>query len=191
MIFQQTTLPGTYLIDLEYREDDRGFFARCFCEKEFSAKGLNTRWVQINNSLSKQVGTLRGLHFQQPPHDEIKLVRCLRGAIWDVVVDLRPDSPTFGKWFGATLSDENRTMIYVPQGCAHGFMSLKPDSEILYLVSHFYTPDAEKILLWNDPDLAIDWPMTPTVMSDKDRQGVRLGRLMPPGLMSQSKGRPC
>lgn len=168
MNFQETFLEGNYLIHLEKSEDERGFFARCFCEKEFFKKGLNTIWLQINNSMSKNIGTLRGLHLQKAPHAEVKLIRCLKGKVWDVVVDLRKESKTFGKWFGATLSDENRTMMYIPKGFAHGFISLKPDSEILYLVSSFYTPQSEKTLLWNDPDVAISWPLQPSIISDKD-----------------------
>jgi dTDP-4-dehydrorhamnose 3,5-epimerase len=171
MKFSPTPLFGSYLIDLEPRGDERGFFARYFCEQEFAANGLNTRWVQINNSLSTESGTLRGLHFQRPPHAEVKLVRCLKGAIWDVIVDLREDSETYGQWFGAELSASNRTMMYVPEGFAHGFVSLLPDSEILYLVSEFYTPEAEGTLLWNDPVVGIKWPITPVVISDKDANG--------------------
>lgn len=174
MIFKETKLKGNFLIDLEPRVDERGFFARYFCEREFSEQGLNTQWVQINNSLSREFGTLRGLHFQRSPHSEVKLVRCLRGAIWDVVVDLRQDSETFGKWFGATLSDENRTMMYVPKGFAHGFISLEPNSEILYLVSDFYAPEFEGTLVWNDPDVGIQWPIAPQIISDKDRIGMNL-----------------
>ena len=174
MKFKETSLPGNYLIDLDLREDERGFFARYFCEKEFSNAGLNTRWLQINNSMSCDVGTMRGLHFQRPPHAEVKLVRCLRGAIWDVVVDLREASETFGKWFGATLSDQNRTMMYVPKGFAHGFISLEPDTEILYLVSEFYAPESEGTLIWNDPDVGIKWPILPQIISEKDLNGAPL-----------------
>jgi dTDP-4-dehydrorhamnose 3,5-epimerase len=179
MIFKETNLKGNYLIDLELKEDERGFFARYFCEKEFSLQGLNTKWVQINNSLSKEVGTLRGLHYQREPNAEVKLVRCLKGAIWDVVVDLRKSSETFGKWFGSKLSDENRTMMYVPKGFAHGFTSLEPNIEILYLVSDYYTPDTEGTLLWNDPKIGIDWPTVPQVISDKDAKGDTLDKIIP------------
>jgi len=168
MNFQETFLEGNYLIHLEKSEDERGFFARYFCEKEFFKKGLNTTWLQINNSMSKNIGTLRGLHLQKAPHAEVKLIRCLKGKVWDIVVDLRKESKTFGKWLGATLSDENRTMMYVPKGFAHGFVSLEPNSEILYLVSNFYTPQSEETLLWNDPDVAISWPLQPSIISDKD-----------------------
>lgn len=159
------------MIDLDLREDERGFFARYFCEKEFSKAGLNTRWVQINNSMSHDVGTLRGLHFQHPPNAEVKLVRCIRGSIWDVVVDLRKDSATYGNWYGATLSEKNRTMMYVPKGLAHGFVTIEPNSEIIYLVSDFYAPDSEGTLIWNDPDVGIQWPIKPDVISEKDLQG--------------------
>ena len=184
MKFKETPLQGNYLIDLELRGDERGFFARYFCESEFSEKGLNTRWVQINNSMSRDVGTLRGLHFQRTPHAEVKLVRCLHGSIWDVVVDLRQDSKTYGHWFGATLTDKNRTMMYVPKGFAHGFISLEPDAEILYLVSDFYAPDHEETLLWNDSDVAIEWPIAASIISDKDTQGALLSDIQPLALKS-------
>jgi dTDP-4-dehydrorhamnose 3,5-epimerase len=174
MNFQETLLEGNYLIHLEKYEDERGFFARYFCEKEFFKKGLNTIWLQINNSMSKNIGTLRGLHLQKAPHAEVKLIRCLKGKVWDIVVDLRKESKTFGKWFGAILSDENRTMMYVPKGFAHGFVTLEPNSEILYLVSNFYTPQSEETLLWNDPDVAISWPLQPSIISDKDNNAKSL-----------------
>lgn len=182
MKFEQTSLKGNFLINLEKKEDDRGFFARYFCEKEFSEHGLNTKWVQINNSESKQIGTLRGLHYQREPRAEVKLVRCLKGAIWDVVVDLRNKSATYGKWFGKKLSDENRTMMYVPKGFAHGFISLEPNTEILYLVSDFYAPELESDLIWNDPNVAINWPIQPTVISDKDRVANTFEKIKPVNL---------
>ena len=179
MKFEPTTIKDNLLINLEKNEDERGFFARYFCEKEFSEKGLNAHWVQINNSASKEVGTLRGLHYQREPNAEVKLVRCLKGAVWDVVVDLRDGSKTFGKWFGAKLSDENRTMMYVPKGFAHGFISLEPNSEILYLVSDFYAADSEGTLFWNDQIVGIDWPIMPKVISDKDTKGNNLDKIIP------------
>lgn len=179
MKFESTNLKDNFLINLEKKEDDRGFFARYFCEKEFLQKGLNTRWVQINNSLSKDEGTLRGLHYQREPNAEVKLVRCLKGKIWDVVVDLREGSETFGKWFGTELSEYNRTMMYVPKGFAHGFISLQPNSEILYLVSNFYAPDAEGILIWNDEKVGIEWPIKPQVISEKDTKGEVLKKIIP------------
>lgn len=170
MIFNKTNLEGNYVINLDLKEDSRGFFARYFCKNEFFNMGLNTSWVQINNSLSKETATIRGLHYQKEPSAEVKLVRCLKGSIWDVVVDLRKESKTFGKWFGEKLSDINRSMMYVPKGFAHGFISLEPNTEILYLVSDFYDPEAEETLIWNDEDINIDWPIQPKVISEKDRK---------------------
>jgi dTDP-4-dehydrorhamnose 3,5-epimerase len=179
MKFTETPLPGGYLIDLEPHTDDRGFFSRYFCEKEFGNYSLNIRWVQINDSLCKETGTLRGVHFQYPPYTETKLIRCIRGAIWDVIVDIRAGSSTYGKWFGAELNDNNRTMMYVPEGFAHGFISLKPDSEIIYLVSKFYSQGKEQSILWSDPSIAIQWPLTPKVISSKDAQAPKLSEIAP------------
>jgi len=169
MIFTETPLRGAYLIDLEKRGDDRGFFARAFCEKEFGALGLATRFVQANDSLSAQRGTLRGMHYQLPPKAETKLVRCIRGALWDVVLDLRPKSPTFGQSFGAELTAENRRMMYVPKGFAHGFVTLVDGTEAFYFVDEFYAPDLERGVRWNDPRFDVHWPIPPDVVSDKDR----------------------
>ncbi len=179
MIFEKTALKNNYLIKLETKEDQRGIFGRFYCEKEFSEQGLNTHWVQINTSTNKKIGTFRGLHYQRQPNAEIKLVRCLKGSIWDVVVDLRENSETFGKWFGAKLSDKNYTMMYVPKGFAHGFVSLENQTEILYLVSDFYTPNVEDALIWNDPDVAIKWPIKPKIVSDKDKSARLLKEIMP------------
>lgn len=179
MIFKETPLHGAYLIELERREDDRGFFARSFCSQEFSAIGLNTDWEQINCSFTNAAGTLRGLHFQYPPHAEVKVVRCIRGSIWDAIVDLRPSSKTYGCWFGVELSQDNRTMMYVPQGFAHGFISLKDESEIMYLVSHSYSQTHEAGLLWNDADVSIAWPITPTLISEKDKKNLPFNELKP------------
>lgn len=169
MIFTETPLAGAYLIDLEKRGDDRGFFARVFCEKEFSAHGLATGFVQVNNSLSAEKGTLRGMHYQLPPKAETKLVRCVRGALLDVILDLRKGSPTFGRSYAAELSAENRRMLYVPKGFAHGFVTLEPDTEAFYFADEFYAPEAERGVRWNDPKFNIQWPQAPTVISDKDR----------------------
>ncbi len=141
MKFHETPLQGAYTIELEKRGDDRGFFARFFCEKEFGAAGLETRFVQINNSLTATKGTLRGLHYQLPPAAEVKVVRAIKGALWDVIVDLRAGSPTYLKWFGAELSEDNRLMMYVPRGFGHGFVTLTDNVEALYLVSAFYAPE--------------------------------------------------
>jgi dTDP-4-dehydrorhamnose 3,5-epimerase len=169
MIFTESPIPGAFLIDLEKRGDERGFFARVFCEKEFAAHGLVTHFVQVNNSLSATRGTLRGMHYQLPPKAETKLVRCVRGALWDAIVDLRPGSPTFGKSFGTELSAENRRMLYVPKGFAHGFVTLSDATEALYFVDEFYGPEQERIARWNDPRYGIPWPIAPVVLSDKDR----------------------
>jgi dTDP-4-dehydrorhamnose 3,5-epimerase len=168
MRFTPTSLSGGYLIDLDKREDERGFFARFFCEREFGEAGLETRFVQINNSLSRDRGTLRGMHYQLDPSSEVKVVRALRGALWDAILDLRPQSPTFGRSFGAELTAENRRMMYVPRGFAHGFLTLEPDTEALYLVSAYYDPGRERGVRWNDPLFAISWPEEPLVISDKD-----------------------
>jgi dTDP-4-dehydrorhamnose 3,5-epimerase len=169
MIFTPIFLSGAFVIELDKHEDKRGFFARFFCKREFSAHGLETRWVQINNSFNQKKGTMRGLHFQRPPRSEAKVVRCLRGSIWDVIVDLRKGSPSFGNWFGAELNEDNRSMIYVPRGFAHGFISITDGSEILYLTSEYYSPEYEETLRWDDPLHKIEWPATPKIISEKDR----------------------
>ena len=170
MKFTSLPLSGAYLIDLEKRGDDRGFFGRFFCETEFAQHGLLDRFVQINNSLTAKNGTLRGMHYQLPPAAEVKVVRCIHGALYDVILDLRPHSKSFGQSFGAELTAENRTMMYVPQGFAHGFLTLQPDTEALYLVSAAYAPDAERGIRFDDPKFSIRWPVTPSELSDKDRK---------------------
>ena len=169
MKFIQTPLPGAYLIELEKRGDDRGFFARFFCQKEYAQQGLKQNIAQINNSLSAQKGTLRGLHYQLPPHAEVKVVRCIRGALYDAILDLRRDSPAFGQWYAAELTAENRRMLYVPEGCAHGFMTLAENTEALYLVTAFYAPERERCVRWDDPKFGVRWPLAPVVISEKDR----------------------
>lgn len=168
MLFHEVGLPGACIIELEKRGDDRGFFARMFCPREFQQAGLIAKFVQVNNSLSAEAGTLRGLHYQLAPHAETKVVRCVRGALWDCILDLRPDSPAFGRWYGAELSAENRRMMYVPKGFAHGFLTLSKDAEAIYLVDEFYHPQSERIVRWNDARFAIQWPQTPASLSDKD-----------------------
>lgn len=168
MIFNQTPLVGAYTIELEKRGDDRGFFARMFCQKEFGEHGLETNFVQMNNSLSTKAGVLRGMHYQLPPNGEVKVVRCVRGALYDFIADIRPDSPTFGKWFGAELSAENRTMMYVPRGFAHGFLTLTDDTEAVYLVSDFYSPEDERGVRYDDPALNVQLPGPVTEISPKD-----------------------
>lgn len=171
MRFLTTPLEGAYQIELDKRGDDRGFFARVFCEMEFGAAGLGTRFAQINNSLTLKKGTLRGLHYQLPPAAEVKVVRVITGALWDVIVDLRADSLTYLEWHGVELTEDNRSMLYVPRGFAHGFITLTDNNvEAFYLNSHVYSPDAERGLRWNDSALGIDWPSEPRDTSDKDRQ---------------------
>jgi len=169
MKLTETPVTGAYIIDLEKLGDERGFFARVFCEREFTAHGLTPRFVQCNDSLSALRGTLRGMHYQLAPKAETKLVRCIRGELYDVVLDLRSDSPTFGKSFGATLSAENRSMMYLPKGCAHGFLTLADATEALYFADEFYAPEQERGVRWNDLRFGIAWPFEPVVISEKDR----------------------
>ncbi|MBX9615695.1 MAG: dTDP-4-dehydrorhamnose 3,5-epimerase family protein [Caulobacteraceae bacterium] len=168
MIFTPLPLVGAFRIDLDRREDSRGFFARMVCETEFAAHGLNTRWVQMNTSLTGEAGSVRGLHFQRPPMAEVKLVKCVAGAILDVIVDLRAGSGTFGHWHGVELSAENRTMIYVPEGFAHGFQTLTSDCELIYLHSCAYSASHEGGLRHDDPALAIGWPLPVSGLSPRD-----------------------
>lgn len=169
MKFHPTPLTGAFLVDLEKRGDERGFFARMFCTREFAEAGLPIEVVQLNNSLTGRAGTLRGFHYQLAPAAEVKLVRCVHGALYDVILDLRPDSPSYGRWFGAELSAENRSMMYVPRGCAHAFLTLADDTEAIYLVSEAYSPENERGVRFDDPRFAVDWPMAPVEMSAKDR----------------------
>ena len=170
MIFHETKLKGAFVIELDRQEDERGFFARAWCRKEFEAHDLNRNLVQANVSYNHKRGTLRGMHYQVAPYEETKLVRCFRGAIYDVIVDLRPDSPTYLQWFGVELTAENRRMLYVPEGFAHGFQTLEDDTEVFYQVSQFYTPAAERGARWDDPTFAIEWPAAKRrVISVKDQ----------------------
>jgi dTDP-4-dehydrorhamnose 3,5-epimerase len=169
MIFNPTPLPGVFVLELEKRGDERGFFARVFCEREFAQQGLSTRFVQVNNSLSAERGTLRGMHYQLAPRAETKLVRCVRGAFYDQILDLRPDSPTFGQAFGVELTADNRRMLYVPKGFAHGFITLTDAVEAFYFADEFYAPEQERGVRYNDPRFKLQWPIAPVVLSDKDR----------------------
>jgi dTDP-4-dehydrorhamnose 3,5-epimerase len=168
VIYEETPLAGAFLVDLEKRGDERGFFARVFCAREFVEHGLTGRFVQVNNSLSANRGTLRGLHYQLPPSAEVKLVRCIRGALYDVILDLRQGSATFGKSYGTELTSESGRMLYVPEGFAHGFITLEDDTEALYFVTAEYDPKRERGVRWNDPAFDLGWPLEPTVVSDKD-----------------------
>ncbi len=168
MIFTETELPGAYLIELERREDQRGYFARIWCEREFAAHGLATHYVQSNLGHSPRRGTLRGLHLQVEPYAEVKVVRCTRGALYDVLVDLRPGSPTYGRWIGVTLSAANGHALYVPQGVAHGYQTLVEETDLVYQTSAFYMAEAVRGIRYNDPAFTIDWPLPVSVMSEAD-----------------------
>jgi dTDP-4-dehydrorhamnose 3,5-epimerase len=170
MRFTETPVQGAHLIEPELRGDERGFFARMWESAEFAARGLNATFVQCNNSYSVRRGTLRGLHYQAPPHGEAKLVRCVSGSVFDVLVDVRPGSATLGHWFGACLTAGNRTMVYVPEGCAHGYLTLEDGSEVIYWVTKPYQASAERGIRWNDPRFRIAWPDAGALtLSDKDR----------------------
>ena len=169
MIFKETNLNGAYLIELEKFKDERGFFARSYCFREFEDLGLNPRIVQCNVSYNLKKGTMRGMHYQMPPHAEAKLVRCIRGAIYDVIIDLRPDSKTYRKHYGVQLDSENRRMLFVPEGFAHGFLTLEENTEIFYQMSEFFAPNSARGFRWNDPAFGIKWPIEIKVVSDRDR----------------------
>lgn len=169
MIFKETKLKGAFVLELERREDSRGFFARAFCQKEFKAQGLKPTVAQGNIASNIRKGTLRGMHFQFPPAAESKLVRCTRGAIYDIIVDLRPESPTYLQHFGVELNEDNQFALYVPERFAHGYQTLCDKTDTSYLVGEFYNPEAEGGLLYNDPSLNLNWPLPVSVVSDKDR----------------------
>jgi len=169
MKFRETKLPGVFTIDLELHSDERGFFARSWCQKEFLDHGLNGNLVQCSVSLNSKKGTLRGMHYQAAPFAETKVVRCTAGSIYDVILDLRRQSPTFKQWFGAELRATKRRSLYVPEGCAHGFVTLADDSEVLYQMSEFYHPESSHGVRWNDPAFQIDWPQEIAVISERDR----------------------
>jgi dTDP-4-dehydrorhamnose 3,5-epimerase len=169
MRFTETKVAGAYLIEPEPIADERGFFARTWCREEFAAHGLNPSLSQANISFNHRKGTLRGLHLQQAPYEEAKLVRCTRGAIWDLALDLRPGSPTHRAWFGAELSDANRAMLYVPEGCAHGFLTLTDDAEVAYQMSSPYVPEAARGVRFDDPAFGIEWPGEVVVINERDR----------------------
>lgn len=170
MIFTETHLKDAYIIDLKKIEDDRGFFARAYCQNEFAEQNIQLNWVQANQAFSKQRGTLRGLHFQKAPYAEAKLMRCIRGAMFDVIVDLRPDSPSYLQWLGVELTAENRRALLVPEGFAHGYLTLQDDTEAFYPTSQFYTPGAEGGVRWDDPAFGIEWPFTDNlIITEKDQ----------------------
>lgn len=169
MKFIETKLKGAFIIDPDFLRDERGFFARTWCRREADARDLRPDWVQCNVSFNEQKGTLRGMHFQAAPFEEVKLVRCSRGAIYDVIIDLRRESSTFAQWIGAELTAENHRMMYVPKGFAHGFLTLQDQSEVFYQMSEFYAPAHAGGVRWNDPAFGIEWPIGVSVMTDKDR----------------------
>ena len=168
MIFRPAPIADAWLIDLEPQTDARGFFVRMYCEREFSAHGLNTRWAQTNHSYSKKPGTLRGMHYQCGRFAETKMVRCLSGAVHDVIIDLRPSSPTCRRWFGVDLEASRSAWLYVPKGFAHGFLTLTPDVEMAYMVSEYYAPEAQRGVRYDDPHFGIAWPRKVEVISPRD-----------------------
>jgi len=169
MIFVPLPLNGAHLIDVEPRPDERGFFVRTWCAREFAARGLNTRLAECAVSFNRRRGTLRGLHYQVAPHAQAKLVQCARGAIHDVIVDLRPESPTYRQWSAVTLTEASRRMLYVPEGFAHGFQTMEDATEVLYHLSDFYHPAAERGIRWDDPGFAIVWPEAERTVSSRDQ----------------------
>jgi dTDP-4-dehydrorhamnose 3,5-epimerase len=169
MIFTKTKINGVFVLDPERIEDERGFFARAWSASEFAVHGIDPRLVQCNLSFNKRKGTLRGMHYQRSPHEETKIVRCTMGALYDVALDLRPDSPTFKQWAGATLTAENRQVLVIPPGCAHGFLTLADNTEIYYQMSVAYAPTHAAGVRWNDPAFGIQWPGAVTVIADRDR----------------------
>ncbi|MGO8756747.1 MAG: dTDP-4-dehydrorhamnose 3,5-epimerase [Terracidiphilus sp.] len=181
MKFNQTALKGAYVIELEKLADDRGYFARAWCQHEFLDHGLDVVLVQCSISYNAKAGTLRGMHYQDPPYAETKLVRCTCGAVYDVIVDLRPDSPTFLQWTGVELTPENGRMMYVPKGFAHGFQSLAPESMLFYQISEFYAREYSRGVRWNDPLLKIEWPLEVGAISPRDQewQDINVARFEP------------
>jgi len=167
--FLETPLPGAFVIDLELTSDERGFFARSFCRDEFLRHNLNSEVAQCSVSFNHLKGTLRGLHYQAKPHEETKLVRCTAGAMYDVIVDIRPASPTFRRWFATELTAHNHRMLYAPEGLAHGFQTLVDHTEVFYQISMPYHPESAKGIRWDDPSFGIEWPLTQPILSERDR----------------------
>jgi len=169
VIFSETTLEGAWIIDPERAEDERGFFARSWCQREFAARGLSPNVVQCNISFNRKRGTLRGMHYQAKPYEEVKLVRCTMGALYDVIIDLRVTSPTFRHWVAVELTASNRRMLYIPGGFAHGFQTLEANTEVFYQMSEFYSPDLTRGVRWDDPAFGIQWPPGERIISERDR----------------------
>lgn len=176
MIFSPSRISGTWILDIEPLADERGFFTRTWCRRELAERGLNAEIAQESASFNRRKGTLRGLHFQRAPHEEVKIVRCLHGAIFDVVVDLRPNSPTFAKWQSFDLTAENRRAVYVPKGCAHGFQTLADDTEVYYHISDFHAPESADGYRYDDPAFAIAWPLPVSVIGERDLGWERFAR---------------
>jgi len=170
MIFTPTSLAGSYVIDLEPRSDERGWFARYYCKEEFQKIGHSKEWVQMNHSVTNKKGSIRGMHFQVHPYKEIKMLRCIAGSVYDVIIDLRKDSDTFLKWTGVELSATNKKMLYIPEGFAHGFQCLEDNCELIYHHSAFYQPGSEAGIRYNDPLINIEWPLPPTILSPRDKE---------------------
>jgi len=168
MIFTETKLNGVFIIDIEPISDERGFFARTFCKKEFLQRGLDSEFVQCSISYNKKRGTLRGMHYQISPYDETKIVSCIKGSIYDVVLDLRPSSDTFRQWVAVDLNDRNHRFLYIPKGCAHGFQTMEDDTEVYYQISEFYHPESARGLRWDDPAFGIEWPIQVANVSARD-----------------------
>lgn len=179
MRFIKTDLPGAWLIHLEPVYDDRGYFSRTFCVREFAEHGLETNFVQHSLSYSALRGTLRGMHFQAAPDGEVKLVNCVRGAIWDVIIDIRPQSPTFGQWRAFELTAENQSHLYIPTGFAHGFETLSDHTEVRYLISSYYEPSAANGFRYDDPTFAIPWPLPVAMISSKDQAWPDFAAIIP------------
>ena len=176
MIFTPTAVAGAFIIDVQQRQDERGYFARLWCERELAQQGLSTRIAQANVAVSIKAGTLRGMHLQREPYAEVKIMRCQRGALYDVVVDLRPQSPSYLKWVGVELNELNGRMLYAPEGCAHGYLTLRDDTELAYSTSQFYEMDAAYGVRYDDPALNIQWPAATRVISEQDRRWPLLAR---------------
>ncbi len=169
MIFTETKLKGAFIIEINKLSDDRGFFGRSWCKREMEEHGLNGNVVQANTSFSKKKGTIRGFHYQKPPYEETKMIRCTKGAIYDVIIDLREDSPTYMQWIGVELTEDNYKMLYVPENFAHAFITLTDNSEVYYLVTSYYTPNSEAGIRFDDPAFNVKWPVPVEVVSEKDK----------------------
>ncbi len=191
MIFTETQLPDAYVIDAERHADHRGFFARLWCQRELEERGLNTRVAQVNAGFTLRQGGLRGVHFQLAPRREVKIVRCTRGALFDVILDLRPESPTHKRWVGVELTADSRRMVYVPEGCAHGYQALVDNTEMYYQTSEFYAPELARGVRYDDPAFGIAWPLPVTSISDADRSWPDFGTGPVPDAVAATRRQPA